>query len=246
MDTGGERHGARDGKVSEKRRAPRCTRQAVDRRRPRFPGSSTHVGRAIRSTPPGGPVYTSRIESDRSSSTGYSLTGPRPSKPSTAAVACGRHLDPGAPNGPVAKALDLKSIWLFSGCTASELRKIRSSLDEVEVPKGKVLVEEGRIGLEFFLIVNGTATVTRNGRKVADLGPGDHFGELALLDRRPRSASVVSETDMDLLVLSQRQFNSLLESVPTISRKMLAAMANRLREPTPRPTTDALRLSPYD
>jgi CRP/FNR family cyclic AMP-dependent transcriptional regulator len=128
------------------------------------------------------------------------------------------------------KALDLKTIWLFSSCTASELRKIRSSLDEITVPKGKLLVEEGRIGLEFFLIVTGQAVVTRNGRKVATLGPGDHFGELALLDRRPRSASVTSETDMDVLVLSQRQFNGLLQSVPTIARKMLAAMANRLRE----------------
>jgi CRP-like cAMP-binding protein len=127
-------------------------------------------------------------------------------------------------------ALDLQSIWLFSGCTASELRKIRGSLDEVEVPKGKVLVEEGRVGLECFLIVSGTATVTRNGKKVATLGPGSHFGELALLDRRPRSATVVSDTDMDVLVLSQRQFNSVIESVPSISRKLLAAMAGRLRE----------------
>jgi CRP-like cAMP-binding protein len=126
--------------------------------------------------------------------------------------------------------LDLKSIWMFSGCSSSELRKIRGSLDQVTVPPGKVLVEEGRIGTEFFLIVSGTAAVTREGKKVATLGPGSYFGELALLDRKPRSASVVSETDMDLLVLSQRQFNSLLESVPTISRKMLAAMANRLRE----------------
>jgi CRP/FNR family transcriptional regulator, cyclic AMP receptor protein len=128
------------------------------------------------------------------------------------------------------KALDLKSIWLFSSCTGSELRKIRSSLDELEVPKGKVLVEEGRIGLEFFLIVDGKASVIRNGKKVATLGPGGYFGELALLDRRPRSASVVSDTDMDVLVLSQRQFNGLLQSVPTIGRKLLAAMANRLRE----------------
>jgi CRP/FNR family cyclic AMP-dependent transcriptional regulator len=128
------------------------------------------------------------------------------------------------------KSLDLKSIWLFSSCTASELRKIRSSLDEVEVPAGKMLVEEGRIGMEFFIIVSGVAAVTRDGKKVATLGPGGHFGELALLDRRPRSASIVSETEMDLLVLSQRQFNSLLTSVPTISRKMLAAMASRLRE----------------
>lgn len=126
--------------------------------------------------------------------------------------------------------LDLKSIWLFSGCSASELRKIRSSLDQVAVPAGKLLVEEGRIGMEFFLITKGTAKVTRQGRKVATLGPGNYFGELALLDRKPRSASVVSESDMELLVLSQRQFNGLLESVPTISRKMLAAMANRLRD----------------
>jgi CRP/FNR family transcriptional regulator, cyclic AMP receptor protein len=128
------------------------------------------------------------------------------------------------------KALDLKSIWLFSSCTASELRKIRGSLDEVEVPAGKVLVEEGRVGLEFYLIVDGEATVTRNGKHVATLGPGSHFGELALLDRRPRSASVVSETAMDVLVLSQRQFNSLLQSVPTISHKLLAALATRLRD----------------
>ncbi len=128
------------------------------------------------------------------------------------------------------KDLDLKSIWLFSSCTGSELRKIRGSLDEVEVPAGKVLVEQGRIGMEFFLIVDGSAAVTRSGKKVATLGPGAHFGELALLDRRPRSASVTSETDMDVLVLSQRQFNTLREAVPTIARKMLAALANRLRE----------------
>ena len=131
-------------------------------------------------------------------------------------------------HGP--KATDLKDIWLFTGCSGSELRKIRSSLDELHVPAGKLLVEEGRIGQEFFIIVDGTAKVTRNGRKVATLGAGSHFGELALLDRRPRSASVVSETDMDVLVMSQRQFNGLLQSVPTIGRKMLSALASRLRE----------------
>ncbi|MGD0881497.1 MAG: cyclic nucleotide-binding domain-containing protein [Acidimicrobiales bacterium] len=131
---------------------------------------------------------------------------------------------------PGPKAVDLKSIWLFSSCTAAELRKIRSSLDSVSVPAGKILVQEGHIGQEFFVIVSGRAAVTRNGKKVATLGPGDHFGELALLDRRPRSASVVSETDLDVLVMSQRQFNSLLESVPSIARKLLSALATRLRE----------------
>jgi CRP-like cAMP-binding protein len=132
------------------------------------------------------------------------------------------------------KALDLRSIWLFSGCTASELRRIRGSLDEVVVPPGKVLVEQGRVGLELFLIVSGTASVIRNGKTVASLGPGGYFGELALLDRKPRSASVVSDSEMDLLVLSQRQFNSVLQAAPAISRKLLAAMADRVR------TADAL------
>ncbi|MGA2836959.1 MAG: cyclic nucleotide-binding domain-containing protein [Acidimicrobiales bacterium] len=131
---------------------------------------------------------------------------------------------------PGPKAVDLKSIWLFSSCTGAELRKIRSSLDSVSVPAGKILVEEGHIGQEFFIIVDGRAVVSRNGKRVATLGPGDHFGELALLDRRPRSASVVSETDLDVLVMSQRQFNSLLESVPSIARKLLSALATRLRE----------------
>jgi CRP-like cAMP-binding protein len=131
---------------------------------------------------------------------------------------------------PKPKALDLKTIWLFSACTASEIRTIRASLDEVVVPAGKVLVEEGTVGREFFLIVDGSARVERQGKKVAVLGAGSYFGELSLLDRRPRSATVVSETDLDVLVLDQRHFNALLDSVPTIARKLLSAMATRLRE----------------
>ena len=131
---------------------------------------------------------------------------------------------------PGADTLDLSKIWLFSTSSAKDLRTIRKALEEVTVPPGRLLTEQGTIGREFFLIVSGQASVKRNNRKVATLGPGQYFGELALLDRRPRSASVVSETDMDVLVLSQRQFNGLLQSVPTIGRKLLAAMANRLRE----------------
>ena len=130
----------------------------------------------------------------------------------------------------MANELDLSKIWLFSTCNAKELRTIRRALDEVRVPAGRVLCEEGTIGREFFLIVSGEASVRRNGRKDATLGPGQYFGELALLDRRPRSASVISDTEMDLLVLDQRQFNGLLDAAPPLARKMLAAMATRLRE----------------
>jgi CRP/FNR family transcriptional regulator, cyclic AMP receptor protein len=129
-----------------------------------------------------------------------------------------------------APALDLSKIWLFSTSSAKDLRTIRKALEEVTVPAGRLLTEQGTIGREFFLIVSGQASVRRNNRKVATLGPGQYFGELALLDRRPRSASVISETDMKLLILGQRQFNGVLDAVPALSRKMLAAMATRLRE----------------
>jgi CRP/FNR family transcriptional regulator, cyclic AMP receptor protein len=126
--------------------------------------------------------------------------------------------------------LDLGDIWLFSACSASQLRTIRKSIDEVNVPSGKILCEEGTIGREFFFIVEGTASVRVNSRKVTTLRPGQYFGELSLLDRKPRSATIVSETPMTLLVLEQRRFNGLLDDMPTLSHKLLVAMAQRLRE----------------
>jgi CRP-like cAMP-binding protein len=131
---------------------------------------------------------------------------------------------------PSRDVLDLSKIWLFSTSSAKDLRTIRKALEEVTVPPGRLLCEQGTIGQEFFLIVAGQASVKRNNRKVATLGPGQYFGELALLDRRPRSASVTSDTDMTLLVLGQRQFNGILDSVPPLSRKLLSATATRLRE----------------
>lgn|ERR1017187_7072357 len=127
-------------------------------------------------------------------------------------------------------SLDLSKIWLFSTSSGKELRTIRKALEEVTVPAGRMLCEQGTIGREFFLIVAGQASVRRNNRKVATLGPGQYFGELALLDRRPRSASVVSDSEMTLLVLGQREFNGVLDTVPALSRKLLAAMATRLRD----------------
>ena len=126
--------------------------------------------------------------------------------------------------------LDLGKIWMFSACSAGQLRTIRKAVEEVTVPAGRVLCEEGTLGREFFFIVEGTASVRRNGRKVATLQAGRYFGELSLLDRKPRSATVVSETPMTLLVLEQRRFNGLLDEMPTLSRKLLVAMSQRLRE----------------
>ncbi len=120
--------------------------------------------------------------------------------------------------------------WLFSGCNKKELSLIGRASDEVGVDAGRLLCEEGKPGFEFFLILDGRAGVSRGGRKVATLRPGQYFGELSLLDRKPRSATITSETPMQLLVLDQRQFDGLMDQVPGIAHKLLTTMAERLRE----------------
>lgn len=124
----------------------------------------------------------------------------------------------------------LAQVPLFSALSRKDLQVVARASDEVQIPAGKVIVEEGRPGHEFFLIIDGAASVLRNRRKQAKLGPGHYFGELALLDRGPRSATVVAETDMTVLVLGQREFAGCLDSVPGLARKLLTAMAARLRE----------------
>ena len=124
----------------------------------------------------------------------------------------------------------LAQVRLFRACSRKELTTIGRASDEVRVAAGKTIVEEGQTGHEFFLILDGNATVQRKGRKVATLGPGDYFGELALLDRGPRNATVKADGDMEILVLGQREFSGVLDEVPTLAHKLLASMATRLRE----------------
>lgn len=124
----------------------------------------------------------------------------------------------------------LAQVPMFSACSKKDLQTISRASDEVTVASGKTLVEEGKPGHEFFLIVAGKATVHRNGRKIAALGEGQYFGELALLDRGPRSATVKADGDMTVLVLGQREFSGVLDEVPGLARKLLQGMATRLRE----------------
>jgi CRP/FNR family cyclic AMP-dependent transcriptional regulator len=124
----------------------------------------------------------------------------------------------------------LAEVPLFSACSRKDLEKIAKASDEVEVKKGRVLVDQGRPGHEFFLILEGEASVRRNNRKIASLGPGQYFGELSLLDRGPRTATVVADTDMRVLVLGQREFLGVLDDVPGLAYKILRIMAHRLRE----------------
>jgi len=124
----------------------------------------------------------------------------------------------------------LAEVPLFSALSKKELGLVARRAEDVRVEPGAVLTSEGSAGHEFFVIVEGTAKVSRQGRKVAEVGPGASFGELALLDRAPRNATVTAETPMELVVLGQREFAGLIDDVPGFARKLLAGMAARLRE----------------
>ena len=124
----------------------------------------------------------------------------------------------------------LASVPLFAACSRKELQQVAKQGEHRTVPPGTVLVSEGSMGAEFFVILSGTAKVSRRGRKVATLGPGAAFGELALLDKAPRNATVTAETPMELVVLGQREFGGVIDEVPGVARKLLTGMARRLRE----------------
>ena len=124
----------------------------------------------------------------------------------------------------------LASVPLFSGCTTKELRDIAKATVELTLEQGKEFVTQGDVGREAFIIVEGQADVTRGGQSIATLGPGDCVGELALLDHGPRTATVTASSELTVLVLGPREFNGLLDEVPTLTHKVLEALASRVRE----------------
>jgi CRP/FNR family transcriptional regulator, cyclic AMP receptor protein len=136
--------------------------------------------------------------------------------------------------GRDAKLELLGNVRLFSTCNKRELARIAALVDEVEAPKGKVLVRQGDTGEECFVIAEGQAKATMRGRGSAVLRPGSFFGEMALLDQGPRSATVTAETDMHLLVLGSRQFSALINEVPTVAVRIMQGLAERLRAAEPR------------
>jgi CRP-like cAMP-binding protein len=123
----------------------------------------------------------------------------------------------------------LRRVPLFSACTDDELELIAGATTEVHSKAGDVLAREGQSGREFVVIVEGTAKVRIADREVATLGPGDFFGEIALLDNGPRTATVVAETDLVADVSSHQEFAALIEGAPTLARKLLVGIAQRLR-----------------
>ena len=122
------------------------------------------------------------------------------------------------------------AIPLFSRVSKKGLRAIATAADEVDVAAGRDIVREGEGGDEMYLVLSGGAKVVRKGRTVAKMGPGDFFGEMALLSHAPRSATVTTTEDSRLMVLSPRRFEVILAQEPTVAKAVLSVMAERLRE----------------
>ncbi|CAB4881126.1 unannotated protein [freshwater metagenome] len=124
----------------------------------------------------------------------------------------------------------LRNVALFSSCSTKDLQRIAKAGDELMMPAGSMIVDQGQTGREAFIVLEGTVTVKRNGKKVATLGAGTVVGELSLLDHGPRTATVTCETDCNLMLITQRHFLAIVDDVPALAHKLLASLAGRIRE----------------
>jgi cAMP-dependent protein kinase regulator len=123
---------------------------------------------------------------------------------------------------------DLETIRLFSGISRKELERVAKSAIEADVPEGFQLVRQGHVAYEFFVIQKGTADVIRDGEKIAELGPGDFFGEIGMLETERRTADVVATSHMVLVVVHQRDFTRIDEELPTVADRIRSAVRARL------------------
>ena len=124
----------------------------------------------------------------------------------------------------------LSEVKLFSRCTAHQRRTIARHFQIAELPAGVELIAEGEAGDAFFLIIEGKAVVSRDSVELNRAGPGAYFGELAILDGEPRSATVVAETDVKVAVIGIRMFRTLLREFSDLAEQLLIALAGELRE----------------
>jgi CRP/FNR family cyclic AMP-dependent transcriptional regulator len=122
----------------------------------------------------------------------------------------------------------IKSVPLFSELSRRHLEEVAGIADEIDLREGKELTKEGRAGREFFVLVEGNADVKKGSRRINTLGGGDFFGEIALVTRRPRTATVVATSPVRALVITDRSFRTLLERQPEIQAKVMSALAARL------------------
>jgi CRP/FNR family cyclic AMP-dependent transcriptional regulator len=124
----------------------------------------------------------------------------------------------------------LKDVPFFSGMSKKELAAVAQQTDEIDVPAGKVLAREGDFGQEFFIIDSGTADVSRGGERIGQLGPGDFFGEMALLEEERRTATVTATSPMSLVVMTRSSFRTLDRTMPKVHATVAQAIAER-RQP---------------
>jgi CRP-like cAMP-binding protein len=122
----------------------------------------------------------------------------------------------------------LKRTPLFAGCSKAELGALAITADEIDLRSDSVLTKEGKSGREFFVLIDGTVRVTRNGKKLGDLGSGDWFGEIALLTKTPRTATVTTTSPVRVLVITDRAFRRVVEAMPSIALKVLEKVGERL------------------
>jgi len=122
----------------------------------------------------------------------------------------------------------LKAVPLFAGCSKKELQQVASVADELDFKQGRTLIREGASGREFFVLVDGTAEISRGGKRIDVAGPGDFFGEMSLLSDQPRNATVTTTSQVDLLVITAQSFRRLVESNPLIALKVMRAVAERV------------------
>jgi len=122
-----------------------------------------------------------------------------------------------------------RAVPLFSSCSDDQLRFIATQVEEMDFPAGRVLCRQGASGGEFFILLTGAAEVRRDERPIRRLGPGDYFGEIALLEHGPRSATVETTAASRCLVLSQSQFKNVLAQDKSIALNVLHTLASRLR-----------------
>ena len=124
----------------------------------------------------------------------------------------------------------LRNISLFSECSAKELALVVKNSTERALKAGTIIMDQGQTGREAYVILEGSATLKRNGKKIGTAKAGAVVGELSLLDNGPRTAAVIADTDVTLLVISERALKGAIDNIPAISRKLLKALATRVRE----------------
>ena len=124
----------------------------------------------------------------------------------------------------------LQKVPLFRGLSKKQLRLVSSLATRLNEPAGAVLTKEGRQGYEFIIVLDGEIEVRKGDRVVATRGPGSYVGEIALVDNRPRTATVVAKTPVVIEVIGRREFRGLLGETPELADEILATMAQRLAE----------------